>query len=151
MKIAMTSAMIQKKGCLKTRHHNAPRRDAKTPPGKAINTTTNNANSITSVQLTGINGATKPSRAAERNPAHEGANRVAKTAENRHHEALELIGIARKESEREQRADEHARYAGKRDAYTRRRVPERATVGTPTSSAASRLLATARTALPSRV
>src|SRR5215813_9475590 len=43
------------------RHHNAPRRVAKTPAGNAINTATNSANSMTSVQLTGTNGVTSPS------------------------------------------------------------------------------------------
>src|SRR6516225_3370263 len=41
-------------------HYSVPRR-AKTPPGKAISTSTNSTNSITSVQLTGTNGVTAPS------------------------------------------------------------------------------------------
>src|SRR5262249_25828070 len=53
----------QKKGpAHQPRHHNAPRRAAKTPAGNTISTATNSANSITSVQLTGTNGVTSPSR-----------------------------------------------------------------------------------------
>src|SRR5262249_50945666 len=48
-------------------HYRDPRR-AKTPPGKAISTSTNSTNSITNVQLTGTNGVTAPSRRPSATP-----------------------------------------------------------------------------------
>ena len=92
----MTSAMIQKNGrrSIVTRHRAGSA--ATTPPRPAaISTTTNSANSITRVQLTGMNGVTSALDEAERDAAQQRARRIAEPAQHGHDEALELIGVAR--------------------------------------------------------
>ena len=89
------------------------------PPGNAISTRTNSANSITSVQLTGTNGVTSAFEQAERDAAEQRADRIAEAAEHGDDEALELIAVAGQDGEGKQRADQHARDAGERDADSR--------------------------------
>ena len=90
------------------------------PPGNAISTRTNSANSITSVQLTGTNGVTRPSSRPSATPPSKRADRIAEAAEHGDDETLELIAVAGKDGEGKQRCDQHARHAGERDTHADR-------------------------------
>ena len=81
-----------------------------------ISTTTNSTNSMTSVQLTGMNWRRQALDQAERNAARERAGGIAEAAQGGHDEALELIGVAGEHGEWEHGRDQHAGDAGERHA-----------------------------------